>query len=528
MAVDKILYAHFVASGTGATGLTVTIDVWRVTKSNSATSHTVTAGSATELADGWYFYKLSGIDLRTYDYTATFKTAGTADQKHLPAMWSLYDSASEVALPDSALAFPTNFSSMVINADGSAKAEPPGVTRAAVDSVTNPSQIVIASIPFGSTAVTGWTCFNINEGYTAHVVSSISVGGGNTTVNFDEATDIEAGDVLMFFPGRSVAMTSSRTAAANLTKVDGTANASADVTFKSLNLNNSNGDAFTCAAVNGAAMNLVGDSGSGFVDLWLSGSGTIKSSSTTVNVTRINNADVATSTRLATAGYTTPPTVGAIADQVWDEALAGHATAGSAGAALGNVSAGADPATIADAVWDEVLSGHLTSGTTGEALDAARDGATSISTGGNTFRTPHINGTLTIPQGMTWADTSIDAIAINQDGGNWPDLSAYTGLTGTNGIFLNLKIRPGYTNLANYTSGSAAATLSVRATATGTDPSQVVSIRPGTPTANLMPTSTQPGLGLPYEAQVWAINGTNRITLFKGLADVTDDVTAVP
>jgi hypothetical protein len=36
----------------------------------------------------------------------------------------------------------------------------------------------------------------------------------------------------------------------------------------------------------------------------------------------------------------TPPTVGAIADQVWDEALAGHVAAGSAGKALGDAGSG--------------------------------------------------------------------------------------------------------------------------------------------------------------------------------------------
>jgi hypothetical protein len=43
------------------------------------------------------------------------------------------------------------------------------------------------------------------------------------------------------------------------------------------------------------------------------------------------NLDAAVSTRLATAGYTTPPTVGAIADQVWDEATSGHTTSGTFG-----------------------------------------------------------------------------------------------------------------------------------------------------------------------------------------------------
>jgi hypothetical protein len=53
-----------------------------------------------------------------------------------------------------------------------------------------------------------------------------------------------------------------------------------------------------------------------------------------------NRLDVAVSSRLATAGYTAPPSVGAIADQVWDEALADHQGVGSTGEALDAASAG--------------------------------------------------------------------------------------------------------------------------------------------------------------------------------------------
>ena len=47
--------------------------------------------------------------------------------------------------------------------------------------------------------------------------------------------------------------------------------------------------------------------------------------------TELNRIDATISSRLATASYTTPPTVGAIADAVWDEAYSGHTTAGTFG-----------------------------------------------------------------------------------------------------------------------------------------------------------------------------------------------------
>ena len=56
--------------------------------------------------------------------------------------------------------------------------------------------------------------------------------------------------------------------------------------------------------------------------------------------TELGRIDVAVSTRLATAGYTAPPTAGDIADAVWDEAISGHLSAGSTGKALDDASAG--------------------------------------------------------------------------------------------------------------------------------------------------------------------------------------------
>lgn len=67
------------------------------------------------------------------------------------------------------------------------------------------------------------------------------------------------------------------------------------------------------------------------------------------------------------------PTASAIADQVWDEAIAGHASAGSTGEALAGATA-PSAATIADAVWDEAIAGHTSAGTTGNALSTASSG----------------------------------------------------------------------------------------------------------------------------------------------------------
>ena len=85
-----IFYAHYTEDGVGDTGLTVTVDVWEVTRAGTATE-IVTAGSATEVGDGIYRYLLSAgsVDAEA-EYIAVFKTADTdTDQKQIPAMWAI-------------------------------------------------------------------------------------------------------------------------------------------------------------------------------------------------------------------------------------------------------------------------------------------------------------------------------------------------------------------------------------------------------------------------------------------------------
>lgn len=74
-----------------------------------------------------------------------------------------------------------------------------------------------------------------------------------------------------------------------------------------------------------------------------------------------------------TAAKIAADAIAEMADGVWDEALAGHSTAGSAGKALTDVLAAAPPSAsaIADAVLDEALSGHTTAGSAGKALSDA-------------------------------------------------------------------------------------------------------------------------------------------------------------
>lgn len=75
----------------------------------------------------------------------------------------------------------------------------------------------------------------------------------------------------------------------------------------------------------------------------------------------VDNINATISSRLASASYTTPPTVGQIADQVWDETLADHLTAGSTGNALNAAGSAGDP-------WSTALPGAYGAGTAGKII----------------------------------------------------------------------------------------------------------------------------------------------------------------
>jgi hypothetical protein len=130
------------------------------------------------------------------------------------------------------------------------------------------------------------------------------------------------------------------------------------------------------------------------------------------------------------------------------------------------------------------------------------------------------NGVLTIMQGHTYADGV--ALQVTQPDGTWPDLANYP----TNGISLTLTLVPPYTNHAVYVANTNVGRVTITgATVTGTfaATNQAVAFRPGTVTATLVPT-TQGYPKQPYDAQVWAVSGTNSKLLFDGMAPVTKDI----
>jgi len=106
MTVDIVFYAVFIASKVGKAGLTPTIDVDQITRSDGTRSALVTDGNAIEGRNGFYYYRLAAADLQLYDYVATFKTSdATVDAQHIHALWSSFPAAyaTELARLDAAI-----------------------------------------------------------------------------------------------------------------------------------------------------------------------------------------------------------------------------------------------------------------------------------------------------------------------------------------------------------------------------------------------------------------------------------------
>lgn len=120
-----------------------------------------------------------------------------------------------------------------------------------------------------------------------------------------------------------------------------------------------------------------------------------------------------------------PPTVGAVADAVWDETLADHVAAGSTGKKLTDVtaslSAAPTAAAIADAVWDELSADHVTAATTGYKLSLIGSASVTISA------PVASDGTLTLVRGDDYAFARSRHLTVSST--SWPDLSAASLVT---------------------------------------------------------------------------------------------------
>lgn len=225
-------------------------------------------------------------------------------------------------------------------------------------------------------------------------------------------------------------------------------------------------------------------------------SGAILMAFSAINPEEAEYTDAKTSTRLATAGYTTPPTVGAIADGVWDEALAGHLTAGTTGEALDDAG-NASTLTAAD-VWD-----HTPRTLTQSAASVAATVAGS---------------SITVKRGDSWSISLTNIGALTGYTKLWftvkrrpvdADFSAVVQIVRT--------ASPDASSLV-YVNGATAATPANGTLTIDDAPTGDITITlQEAETANLTPGA--------YTYDVQVLNGGNVVTLTEGTFTVTADVT---
>ena len=195
------------------------------------------------------------------------------------------------------------------------------------------------------------------------------------------------------------------------------------------------------------------------------------------------NLDAAISSRNAT----TPPTVGAVADAVWDEALAGHATAGSAGAALAAAGGAADPLT-------NTVPGSYAQGTAGYVLGSISPAQVTIASPVATDGT-----TIAVVRGDDYLAANSRALTFT--GTSWPTLT-------DGAVTLKAKLKTGK-------GAQAAPVIEYAATVTGAQACQVELT--DTQTAAL-----SPGL-YAYDLEA-TLSGGAVVTLVQGEMTVIADV----
>jgi hypothetical protein len=170
-------------------------------------------------------------------------------------------------------------------------------------------------------------------------------------------------------------------------------------------------DWLTAVAVSAAAVTKIQAGLSTYAGGDTAGTTTLLARLTSTRAGNLDFLDVAVSSRLATAGYTAPPSAAAVADQVWEETLTDHSgTSGSTAAALNAAGSAGDP-------WATALPGAYGAGTAGNILGVRLDAAVSSRStyaGGDTTGTTTLLARLTAGRGanLDFLDATISSRSV--------------------------------------------------------------------------------------------------------------------
>ena len=304
--------AFFTASKTGKTGLTVTIDIY-----DPSGSQIVTGGSATAIGGGLYSYTLSTNNSAEGEYAAIFKTTdSTVDSQHIPSLWILgragvenLDAATSTRLPSSSYTAPANSDISAIKAKTDALPSDPAdqsLVEAAIAALSIPTVSQIRTeLDSNSTKLA-----NLDTTVSSRLASS-AYSAAPTTAQI--ATAVE-GSLLNEADGQAVLNAIvGAIGNTNLSEVSIVAAVRADLERVGGKID-SIPAAPTAAANATAVWSAATKEITGGTVTTLTNSPSVPSAASIASATRselaveLARVDVATSTRLASSGYTAPST----------------------------------------------------------------------------------------------------------------------------------------------------------------------------------------------------------------------------
>jgi hypothetical protein len=178
--------------------------------------------------------------------------------------------------------------------------------------------------------------------------------------------------------------------------------------------------------------------------------------------------DATISSRLATSGYTVPPSAASISTQVWTEPIPGTFAAGSAGAKLNSAGSAGDP-------WTTALPGAYGAGTAGKILGTfSFDGNAAVKSNLVDVNGTAATGVGVVPANVTqWNGTAVNALV----GGNVPaDLQTIKTQTVTAAAGVTFPASIGTSTFAGGAVASVTAAVSLNLAQTGLTPRALDSI----------------------------------------------------
>lgn len=279
--------AFFTASKTGKTGLTVTIDIY-----DPSGSQIVTGGSATAIGGGLYAYTLSTNNSAEGEYAAIFKTTdSTVDSQHIPSLWVLGRAGVENL--DTTVSSRSTLTAAQVNSEADSALSDVGLTTTITGRIDQAISTRLAAADY--TAPTS-----------APTVTAIrqEMDSNSTKLANLDATVSSRLASSAYSAAPTTAQIATAVEGSLLNEADGQAVLNAIVGA----IGNTNLSEVSLVAAVRADLERVGGKIDSIPTTAAPTAASIASATRTELTTELGRLDAAVSTRLATSGYTAPPT----------------------------------------------------------------------------------------------------------------------------------------------------------------------------------------------------------------------------